>query len=141
MIATKGKKVRIAWAGGFGVTTLTVPGPFESMAEVRRANVRVNCHYFDRGAIRFFNSRPGRSVIAGRFFIDSRQFVSSEGKVYPRDYFIIAVKDDGQTCNVCLPPEGWNGQQRGMDGPEFTETFSSAAEAKRALRKIIGGKS
>ena len=47
---------------------------YYSIEEIIEANRRNGGHFFDRAALRFFNSRIGSAVYGGRFFITSEQF-------------------------------------------------------------------
>lgn len=58
---------------------------YYSIEEIIQANRREGGHFFDREALRFFNSRIGSSVYGGRFFITSEQF---DRDLSPRLYTI-----------------------------------------------------
>ncbi len=51
---------------------VTIPGPYDSLAEVRAANRAANRYYFGPNEERFFGSRYG-PMIHKRFFIESCQ--------------------------------------------------------------------
>jgi hypothetical protein len=50
---------------------------FNSLSEVRAANKAIDNHWFDRGAMRFFNTRIESNLLEGQYFITSEQ--PSEG--------------------------------------------------------------
>ena len=72
-------------------------------------------HFFDEGAMRFFNSRVLPTVYGGRFFITSERFDDST----PRRY----------TLRECL-----NGQI--LDASKFQE-FATRREAVSAIGKTV----
>lgn len=47
---------------------------YYTIEEIVQDHRRIGGHFFDRAALRFFNSRIGSSIYGGRFFITSEQF-------------------------------------------------------------------
>lgn len=68
--------------------------PFHSISEVKRANERLGHFFFDAGSKRFFDSRIGRTLYGGRYFVTSEQFHGSEGSA-PRAYTVREAREDG----------------------------------------------
>jgi len=85
--------------------TRLAPGPYRTVADVKRANAELGHHFFDREALRFFNSRIGSTVYAGRYFVTSErdQAVSSR---FPaawngeRRYTVREAAEDGSVITV-----------------------------------------
>lgn len=75
---------------------------YASVAEIKAANRAAGQHYFDKEAMRFFNSRIGRRVIAGRYFIDSTQFCA-RGECLPRRYSVCMADARGHVQHVSEP--------------------------------------
>ena len=71
----------------------TPEGPFDTLADMKRANKRAGGHYWDAAAVEFFDSRD-ESVHYGRFFIESRQFHGTGGSL-PREFVVRVVLDSG----------------------------------------------
>lgn len=69
---------------------------FKNMADVKAANKAIGHHFFDKDAMRFFNSRIEGELYGGRYFVTSEQFVDSDGVAAPRKYTIREVKEDGR---------------------------------------------
>lgn len=62
-----------------------------SMSDIRQMNAANGLNFFDRGAMRFFDSRIESSAyngVGGVFFITSEQFHGSMGIVSPRKFTI-----------------------------------------------------
>lgn len=79
----------------------TVPGPWRSIEEIKRANRRIDHHFFDADTMRFFLSRLAPGIIAGRFFVTSEQFVSFDGAaIEPRRYTVRQVTDEGEISDA-----------------------------------------
>lgn len=66
-------------------------GRFDSVAEIRRANKDLGHHWFDPGALRFFDATVGRTVYAGRMFGHSIRFSDET----PRQYRVAVARDSG----------------------------------------------
>lgn len=45
--------------------------PYKTLADVRAANAAAGFRFFDRGTMKFWNSRIESTLIRGRFFITS----------------------------------------------------------------------
>jgi hypothetical protein len=74
----------------------TLPGPFPTLAHVKRANADHGYHFFEPDTMRFFASRIAPGVIAGRIFISSEQFRPFAGPADPRRWTVRVMHDDGQ---------------------------------------------
>jgi hypothetical protein len=46
---------------------------FENIAQVKKAHKAIGGHFFDREAMRFFNSKVESDVYAGRYFVTSER--------------------------------------------------------------------
>ncbi len=66
------------------------------MADVRAANAKVGGHWFDRGALRFFNSKLESKLIGGRFFVTSERMELS----YPKKYTVRRAEPNGDIETV-----------------------------------------
>lgn len=113
----------------YGASETTIPGPFPSLGAMKAANRSAGFHYWQKDAIRFFNARASFGTIEGRFFIDSTQFRPSFGPAQPRQYHVKLMQDNGSVCPVALQDAGG----------EWREFFSSATEARSALRRFLKG--
>lgn len=67
---------------------------YRDMAHVRAANAASGRHWFEPATLRFFESRPGRTLYGGRYFISSEQFVPSSGPSAARRYTVREVTPD-----------------------------------------------
>lgn len=78
--------------------TLIAPTTFETINDVKRANIRIGHKWFDEGSMRFFNSQVTGTdkLINKRFFISSEQFVPSRGPAEPRMFTIRVVSPNGE---------------------------------------------
>lgn len=65
--------------------------PFKTLAEVRAANKAIDNHWFERGSMKFFNTRFESKLIGGKYFITSE--AQSLDRV--RKYSIRAANEDG----------------------------------------------
>lgn len=54
----------------------------ETMAQAKQAHKNFGGHFFDREAMRFFNSKVESELIAGRFFITSERFDDNSPKLF-----------------------------------------------------------
>lgn len=73
--------------------------PFDTISQVKAANKAIGNHWFDRGSMRFFNTKIESKLYGGRYFITSEQFVGSTG-AGRRKYSIRYVNDDGSIDTV-----------------------------------------
>lgn len=132
----------IQYNGGHSTTDFALPGPFHTLAEVKQANAKVG-HYFERATMRFFRSRPNRTVTQGRFFIDSIQFVSSQGIAQKRRYKVCVVADNGDVDGIAFPiadcPLDLDTVVNSYDAHGYRETFASLYDARRTLRQYLKG--
>ena len=100
---------------------------FDNIDQVREANERAGHHFFERGSMRFFNSRILDGVYGGRYFITSERF---ERK--PRRYTIREVSDNGHINTVKCGHSYANG-----DDHEGGFGCYHSAEAARAVARHI----
>ena len=144
------KTIKVPTCGGFGVESVTIPGPYHSLADMKRANKakserEQNGCYFGRAEMRFFDSRPAHSIVAGRFFIDTVQFHGSGGYSAPRVAKVCMVTDSGDVEHVAFPPAGWNGEKRNstrqdsclVTALQWTDEFTSVDTARSTLRLFL----
>lgn len=75
--------------------TFTLPGPFTTLASLKRRNVEAGYHFFDADTLRFFRSRIAPGVIGGRLFVTSEQFQPSHGPPEERRYTVRVMHDEG----------------------------------------------
>lgn len=98
--------------------------------ELKSLVTSAGSHFFDRGSMKFFNSRVNSEVWAvsdGWIFLTSEQFQPSQGPAEKRKYTIRKVViQDGDL--YITEPEGHT------DG--FQKYFSTS-EAKRAIRRMV----
>lgn len=92
---------------------------FSNMLEVVEANKRAGYHFFDADAMRFFNSRVGSALYAGRYFITSERFSADT----PRMYTIREADDEGCINNASA-----------------YQQFNSRSAALAAVRRLIGAR-
>lgn len=69
---------------------------FHTIDEVRQANKRIGHHWFDPGAMRFFNTRVIPPLEKGRYFVTSERFDSST----PRRFTVRVAMCDGRVETV-----------------------------------------
>jgi hypothetical protein len=93
---------------------------YESIHEVRRANLRARHHFFDADTMRFFRSRILPGLIAGRFFITSEQFVGSSGVADPRRFTIREALSSGEIVTA----------------NDTFQKYASAREARIAAKRL-----
>lgn len=65
-------------------TTDVIPGYnyFTSIPALKAAARNAGSHFFDKGAMQFFNSRIEGGMIGGRWFITSEQFDDESPRLY-----------------------------------------------------------
>lgn len=97
---------------------------FSSVPQMRVAVTNSGSHFFDRAAVRFFNSKVESPIIASHFFITSERMEKSDPKRYTIRYF---EQTNGEM--MCSRELG-----------EFQE-FETLAAAKTALRKALNSES
>lgn len=119
------KSISVYLSGTGKVEHFTIPGPFRDIDAIKRANAQADHHFFERGALRFFDSRIGRAVYGGRFFITSEQFHSSPSFTglrfsNPRRYTVRVANDDGTIETVTT-----------------FNALESCAQARAAIRRIL----
>ena len=96
-----------------------------TMAQIRACNRERGQHWFERGTMRFFNSRVGRSVYQGPggvYFVSSEKFEPSSGPAFPRKYSV--RKFNPKDCSVDTVG----------DFQRFGFEHAAADEAKRLAR-------
>lgn len=69
---------------------------YRNIAHIRAANVTAEHYFFDRSAMRFFDSRILPDLIGGRYFITSERFDRDS----PRLYTVRVANDDGTVATV-----------------------------------------
>lgn len=69
---------------------------FRTLAEIKRANRAAGGHWFGRGNVAEFESRFGRQVFGGRFFIE----LWRPNPRRPRVYSVREVRADGSIRNA-----------------------------------------
>jgi hypothetical protein len=85
--------------------TRLAPGPYRTVADVKRANAAIGHHYFDRETLRFFGSRVGSTVYGGRYFVTSERDEAISSR-FPaawngeRRYTVREAADDGSISTV-----------------------------------------
>src|ERR1051325_8940143 len=89
---------------------------YATIGQIKRANREAGHHWFSPDSMRFFDSKVGRSVIKGRFFISSER----AGDDHPRLYTIRMARNDGSIEDV--------GEFQG---------YRSESAAKAALSKAL----
>lgn len=92
---------------------------FASMADVKRANREHGHYFFEPDTLRFFDSRVGRTLYGGRYFVTSEQFHDGRGYSAPRMYTIREALPSGEIKTV----------------GEFQE-YETSAEANRVARQL-----
>lgn len=70
-------------------------GPFETIADVRRANDKAGHHWFEADTIRFFGSKIESVVYGGRYFVSSEQ-----PPFGARAFTVRRCNDDGSISTV-----------------------------------------
>lgn len=72
------------------------PGPWKTLAEIKRANKAAGRFWFEPATLQFFRSIVHDDVYGGRLFISSEQFEASDGTKAPRTWSIRVCHDDGE---------------------------------------------
>lgn len=72
---------------------IVLPGPFNSVAEVKAKNKASGFYFFAPDTIRFFRSKVGSTIYAGRFFITSEQGPTESDQ---RRWTVRIACDDGR---------------------------------------------
>jgi len=70
-----------------------------SISGIKKANKEAGYHFFDEGALRFFNSRIDQKVYngpGGIYFVTSEEFVDSNWKSYGRFYTVRQFVTEGE---------------------------------------------
>lgn len=95
---------------------------FNSIEEIRAANVSAGCFFFSQGALRFFDSRIGWEVypvVEGAYFVTSERFDYWDDRLYTVRFAF----DSGHV----------------VDASKFQEFKSQEAAHKEARRLAEGG--
>jgi hypothetical protein len=95
-----------------------------SIEDIERANDRHGKHFFDPGAIRFFNSRkPQYGYQAGNkaYFITSEQFIPFNGMPQARMYSI-------RVCNL---------DTGNIDTVGEFQQYATRSQANTAIKKLL----
>jgi hypothetical protein len=72
---------------------------FKNIAAIKRANIAVGHHWFDAGAMRFFNSIVEQTVVQGAegtYFVASSRY----DETTPRQYTVHIATPDGKIDTV-----------------------------------------
>lgn len=72
---------------------------FKTINEIKERSQQAGNHFFDKETMEFFDSRIGRSVFGGRYFITSEQFHHSDGS-HPRKWTVREAHDNGDITTV-----------------------------------------
>lgn len=72
---------------------------FDSIAEIKERAAHAGSHFFDKDTMEFFDSRVGRAVFGGRYFITSEQFHHGDGS-QPRKWTIREAHPNGDITTV-----------------------------------------
>lgn len=72
---------------------------FNTIDEIKARAAHAGSHFFDKGTIEFFDSRIGRSVFGGRYFITSEQFHGPDESL-PRKWTIRECTPQGDINTV-----------------------------------------
>ena len=73
---------------------------FDNLAHMRREVVASGSHYFDADAIRFFRGKTDTQMFEGRFWVESRKYVSTEGVADDREYQVAYVTRYNETLSI-----------------------------------------
>ena len=95
----------------------TLPGPFRSVAEIKRVNSDTGKFFFESSTMRFFKSRISNEIFGGRIFV-----TSEKGPNGTRAYTIRIADDSGAPINT---------SKHGF------QAFSTLAQAKSAARRLV----
>lgn len=91
---------------------------FSSIPALKAAAKNAGSHFFDKGAMRFFNSKIETGMLQGRYFVTSEQFDDESPRLYSAR---IVTRDDDATPGLMIDTLG-----------DF-QAFKSVAEAKVAI--------
>lgn len=79
---------------------VALPGPYRTMAQIRKANGASGHHWFEPQSMGFFDSRIESDVIHGRLFVSSEQHHPFDGPSDPRLYTVRCAHDDGRVTQI-----------------------------------------
>lgn len=96
----------------------TIPGPFGTVQDVKDANAAAGRHFFSPDTMRFFKSRVGDTLYAGRMFVTSEK--GPDGR---RAYTLRIAADDGE----CVTSE------------HGFQAFATARNAAREAKRMVEG--
>ena len=89
---------------------------FKTIGEIKRTNKANDGHFFDKGAMSFFNSRIESGVLKGKYFITSERMELTD----PKRFTLRVANNDGSIDTV----------------GEFQQ-FRSTIEAKEYLKELV----
>lgn len=89
---------------------------FKTIEQIKTAHKKMGGHFFEPTAMRFFNSRIGKKVYVGRYFITSEQFDEKS----PRRYTIREAQEDGS-----------------IDTIGDYQQYKSSVEAVNGIKKLL----
>jgi hypothetical protein len=92
---------------------------YQSIDQIKSANRAAGQFFFEPATLRFFQSRIGRTVYRGKYFVTSEQFVDSRGVAHARKFTIRVAGPDGEIDTV----------------GEF-QAYDTSAEAIRAIKLL-----
>jgi hypothetical protein len=69
---------------------------YNTITEIKNASKENGGFFFDKGTMKFFNSRIGKKVYYGKYFITSERYDDS----CPRKYTVRICNDDGSIDSV-----------------------------------------
>lgn len=110
---------------------LTLPGPFRSLEQLKRATESIGHNFFSPETMRYFQSRisSGDRVIAGRIIITSERdrapYPAWDGR---RRYTVRVFHDDGRPAGSLAPTD------------DAFAYFGSLDSARRYVARLLDGK-
>lgn len=114
--------------------THTIPGPWHTVEQIKRANEAAGNHFFSAAAMKSFGSRIAPGVIGGRLIVTGEQdrspFVAPENRPWggARRYTVRLVDDTGRVQPMC--PE---------DAEDDFGAFPTLSSARRWAQLVIAG--
>ena len=72
---------------------------FNSITEIKKANKAAGGHFFDEGAIKFFNSKIYTTIYGDNVFITSEQFDPYNYPEIARKWSVRYIDENGRICS------------------------------------------
>ena len=69
---------------------------FRNISEVKKRHKESGGHFFDRGAMSYFNSKVESPLIGGRYFVTSERYLLSS----PKKFTVRQVVDNGDRVGI-----------------------------------------